>query len=59
MNAKESAAMALDITHKCGERGPMTMKARAILAAWLDGVVKVRATTIRRYTDFLMMVAKQ
>lgn len=34
---KQSAATALDRTHKIGERGPKTYNARDKLARWLDG----------------------
>jgi hypothetical protein len=41
------AAGALDSTHDVGERGPKTLQARNLLAAWLDtgrgSLVKVRA----------------
>lgn len=41
MNAQEKlrmqAASALDRSHNFAERGPVTVRARAILSAWLDG----------------------
>ena len=38
MNEKTrtNAALALDLTHDVGERGPKTMLARQRLAEWLD-----------------------
>lgn len=36
MKLKMRAATALDLTHAVGERGPMTMWCREVLARWLD-----------------------
>jgi hypothetical protein len=36
MKLKMKAATVLDLTHKCGYRGPMTMWCRDVLAKWLD-----------------------
>jgi hypothetical protein len=33
---RERAAAALDATHAVGERGPRTMRARSVVARWLD-----------------------
>jgi len=59
MTTRERTAKALDMTHNVGERGPRTMKARQILAAYLDGAAKVRITTVRALCGYLEMVAKQ
>jgi hypothetical protein len=57
MTTKERAAAALDATHSIGERGPNTMKARKTLAAWLDGALHLRKSTVRAYCAYLEMVA--
>jgi hypothetical protein len=57
MTTKERAARALDATHSIGERGPNTMKARKTLAAWLDGALHLRKSTVRAYCAYLEMVA--
>lgn len=59
MTLKDKAALALDLTHSIGERGPVTYKARATLACWLDGAIHLRASLARRYVALLLTVADQ
>lgn len=37
---RDRAALALDLTHAVGERGPRTFMARERVAAWLDGATR-------------------
>jgi hypothetical protein len=57
MTLKDRAATALDNTHepRLAYRGPMTMKLRELVAAWLDGR-KVRTSIIRKSVAYLEMV---
>jgi hypothetical protein len=57
MTTKTRAAAALDATHYCGECGPVTMKARKTIAAYLDGAVKIRASLVAKYCGYLEMVS--
>ena len=54
------AAVALDLSLVAASQrvGIRTDKARDTLAAYLDGALKLKATTIRAYINYLNMVAK-
>lgn len=57
---KDKAAEVLDRTHNAAALrvGIYTDKVRDHLAAWLDGAVKLRASTVRREIDYLAMIAR-
>ena len=59
MTLRDQAATALDTTldAAANKRGIYTDKARNTLAAYLDGAVKLRASTIRNYVRYLRSVA--
>lgn len=56
---KQKAAGALDATLDAAarQRGVHTDKARDTLAAYLDGAVKLKASTVRAYVQYLRGVA--
>ena len=55
MTLRNRAAKALDVslTDAVAKRGIYTDKARDTLAAYLDGVVKLKARTVRAYCKYL------
>ena len=59
MAVKDRAARALDITLDAATRrvGLHTEKVRAALAAYLDSAVKLRASTVRAFCEYLEMIA--
>ena len=59
MTLRDKAADAIDTTLDAAtmKRGVYTDKARNTLAAYLDGAVKLRASTIRNYVRYLRSVA--
>ena len=59
MTLRDKAAAAIDTTLDAAtmKRGVYTDKARNTLAAYLDGAVKLRASTIRNYVRYLRSVA--
>lgn len=59
MTLKDKAAKAIDLTLNAAasKRGIYTDKARNTLAAYLDGAISLRASTIRSYIRYLEMVA--
>ena len=59
MTLRDKAAAAIDTTLDAAtmKRGIYTDKARNTLAAYLDGAVKLRASTIRNYVRYLLSVA--
>ena len=56
MTLRDKAAYALDqsLSNAAMNRGIYTDKARWTLAAWLDGAIKVKASTIRAYSKYLL-----
>ena len=59
MTLRDKAAAAIDTTLDAAtmKRGVYTDKARNTLAAYLDGAVKLLASTIRNYVRYLRSVA--
>ena len=55
MKLRDRVAAALDasLENAANKRGIYTDKVRDTLAAYLDGVAKLRASTVRKYVDYL------
>lgn len=55
MTLKDKAAKALDesLDDASNNRGIYTDKARTALAAWLDGQIKLKASTVRVFCNYL------
>ena len=60
MNLKERAAASLDasLDAECRKVGIRTEQTRAVLAAYLDGAIKLRASLVRKLCAYLEMVAR-
>jgi hypothetical protein len=60
MTITNRAAAALDMTHAAASRniGIHTETARKVLAAYLDGAVKIKASTVAAYCKYLEMVGR-
>jgi hypothetical protein len=60
MTITERAACALDATLVASTTslGVHTENARVVLSAYLDGAIKIRATTARKYCQYLEMIAR-
>jgi len=58
MVIRDRAALALDKTHYKTMVGIRTEQARYILAAYLDGVVKLKGSTVRTLCKYLEMIAR-
>lgn len=58
MKLKMKAATALDLTHACAERGPVTMWCRKVLARWLDTGIGHK-NIVKKAIAHLEMVAEK
>jgi hypothetical protein len=60
MTTQDRAARALDLTHVAASKkiGIHTDRVRGVLAAYLDGVLKLKASTVRAYCGYLEMIAR-
>lgn len=60
MTTTQRAAKALDMTHDAAARkvGIHTDTARKVLATYLDGDCKLKASTVAAYCKYLEMIAR-
>lgn len=60
MTLREQTALVLDTSLSAAskKRGLYTDKVRATLSAYLDGTVKLDASTVRKYALYLAMISK-